>query len=456
MSLTTDTPATPPTPTYAPGTRSEQVEDPGVELPTATPPTETEGPTTSEPSPEQEATEEESTADDDSSAATTPRHMNSADNPPADWPEWYRASRPKDNPAAEMLWRAYGNMGLYKRTSINPPPYWGSLEETIAANRSFAYDNMAKTAGMVITFFSMKGGAFKTTLGTWVPSYKATIDKGLTLVIDADTNGLQGAARRFGTYSKTPQPFGFPLVADMILATGKSPTPAEIMSFAQMHYQSGAYLLTLDKTTYYTADQLEYIANALAPMTSATFFDTSPGSKEVTTLGIIRASTVVGVTGIYRNDASMAGIHEALNPDRFGLKPEFDPEKPLLIIVGGVPVKEFNLRTQYDLADKFGVEPHRVALLPDHPMILRANPVDHHAISRLFMYAIGDVYDRMIKMAIDYRQLHPIVDPTTAPASNPINPRDALIEQLLLHSTSPDEAAMHVLQFAQARQTTSS
>lgn len=403
-----------------------------------------------------ETSEEAATEDTVEAPASTgvARHSVTPQVASSDWPAWYKASKPLVG--SDRAWRSFGKIGLYNKDFLRPPGFWGSLEGAIVQNNEYLYELAPQFAGSKIAFGSGKGGTLKTTCSTETAAHMAAILPGLTLVIDGDTTTIQTASLRFQTDSAANLPFGFPAVAKHILTTGTVPSASEILRFAERHQQSGAYLLTFnEQKTEFTPRQMEYVINGLARQTALTIVDTPPGTDSNAIHGAVTAATVVGVTGLYKNPASKEGIMQTLNPDNFGLSTTFNPDKPVMIVIGAVPEAEFNRRTQFALAEDFGVDPDHLAILPDHEQIRDGKPVDRGAMSMLFRFAVSDLCRRLVEMAVDYNDLHKVVDPvlTAAPTIDPIV---EAAETLLLRAKSAEAGFIKMDELERKRANTSS
>lgn len=338
-------------------------------------------------------------------------------------PDWYLASHPK-NWLWIALWWMYGLIGGYNYRFIPVPRYWGSSRRRIRENERFMYENEAHSKG-IFSYHSMKGGALKSTVSTWSAAENAANTSGTTLLVDADSGMLQSAARRFIVYLHTKF-LRFPNAAKLILHKGWVPKNEEILEFAPRHEESGAYILTMDEVTDFTSEQMKHVLETLKPAVGSLFVDPGPGNKEENSSGVIRASTVVTLTGIHENDDSVAGVHASLNEEAYGLRKRIENGETVFIAIGGVRWLDFNKRTQYKLAEDFGVTPESVVLLPDHKHILKTRPVRRKAVSLKFKYAISNLNRLRVEAAIAYNQLHPLAEPAAPISEEELNDDERL------------------------------
>ena len=352
-------------------------------------------------------------------------------------PDWYLASRPK-NWLWIALWWMYGLFGCYKYRFIPVPRYWGSYRRRIRENRRFMYKNEAYSKG-IFSFHSLKGGALKTTVSTWSAAENAASTTGTTLLIDADSGMLESAARRFLVYLHTKF-LRFPNAARLILHKGWIPTNEEILEFAPRHEESGAYILTMDEVTHFTGEQMKHVLETFKPAVGSLFVDPGPGNKEPNSPGVLKASTVVTITGIHQNEDSIAGVHGSLATESYGLRQRIDNGETVFIAIGGVSWLNFNKRTQYEQAAEFGVSPESVVLLPDHKHIIKSRPVRRKAVSLKFRYAISNLNRLRVEAAIAYNQQHALAVPAAPISEEELSEDERLMRsaQTFMHHIGED------------------
>lgn len=364
-------------------------------------------------------------------------------------PKWFHASRPPSFSFRFLLWVIYGLLQLYKLNWIPTPRYWGSTRRRIKENYAFIYEHEHESMG-IFAAISAKGGALKTSVITWMAATFGFHTKGISIVFDADTGALESAAKRLEAYgSPDAQRLTAKNAADLLLYGDWRPDYQELLQFAPRSMESGIYVMSMKGITNWSDKSTRQILTGHKRACGSLFVDTGPGEKESNTRGVVKESTVVIVTGVYKNVSTDDAVAVTLDTPKYNLR---ERGKYVLIAIGAVGWRHYNRRTQYQLAAQFNVQPEQIILLPDHKRILKGDTVQLRKISRKFLYAMSVLNRVRVEAAIDYNLQHPMAFPVKKHPVSIQERKEAAADRLLSLTAGDVNRACEFLYELEARE----
>lgn len=326
-----------------------------------------------------------------------------------DLPQWLIDSEPPKGSDQWVAWKTYVMTKSYRRPGVPVPNLWGSYRARIAENHAFVRkesdDSMA-----IVAVVSVKGGGGKTTTTTWDGAEDSELTNGLTLILDADSSGVESASERLSIenseydrefYLSTPQ------VADKILHRGWIPTAEQLTFFTTKHAASRVRVLAMD-TSDLSRAEMKQVLRALKPSVHSIYVDTTPGLKEPNTYGVIDAATLVVVSTIYDNTSALNAAKQTLDTKEYGLRQRLANGDDVILAVHGVESRDFNPRYQYQVSEEFGLQPNQISLFPMDKYAFKARPVDRGKVSERYLFALSEHRRRCAEAAIRWNQKYPL------------------------------------------------
>lgn len=358
-------------------------------------------------------------------------------------PDWYTDSKPRG--VWWLLWRLYGALRLYYIEWLPTPHHWGRLSARIRSNHQRMWSLSRWALGVFMTI-ALNGGVGKTTTITWAATDYAEHTDLSVLIVDADSGARGKTAIRL-LVDMSDESYNFNTVKDLILKEGWSPSSEELSTFLPRHEASGARLLASSEEIFLTSHQTRKMIRKLRPASGAVFIDTTPGTKEDNTRGAQQEATIVSTVCLYDSDDLLHNINTMRDSEneqggRFDRRLE---NGTLFIVVGDVPWRDFNRRTQYRLAAELNVPAKQVVLLPRDKHVKRSGPVIQSAVSRRFRYAISEYNRLLAEAAARYNKESPLENPRGL--KKPSNDQRSIkraVSQLVGLTGSPEAAAEHV------------
>lgn len=320
-------------------------------------------------------------------------------------PPWVVASRPEHWGIRLCLWWVWKQF-LYRFKWIPQPRPWGSYQRRTSENTSFCIDHRGE-AMAIITVVAPKGGSGKTSRSTWGAVSDGAVFH-TVLLCDLDTIGNNAAVRRL---SCTPEnTMSIDRVAHMI-TTAEHPW---VPSFSDLvtrleSYPGGVWIFRCPSGFKPTVSDTCRVIEALKKSCHTLWVDTGPGVSNDATAGAVRASTIRMLTVLYKRVDSIRGAEIALDHPPYGMK-EGDRLRYTLIAVSGVPWRAFNTRTQYEYAERFGVRPDQIVLIPVNQMQRDEEPVRPTKLGAKSGFAESWLTRRRVELAIEYNLNHPSGD----------------------------------------------
>ncbi|HEV7952383.1 MAG TPA: hypothetical protein VGO98_03330 [Candidatus Saccharimonadales bacterium] len=367
--------------------------------------------------------------------------------PWSDKPAWYLASRPPRPSIRTILWALYGFLQLYRLSWVPVPRYWGSTRRRTKENYAFIYEHEDQSMG-IFSAISAKGGALKTSIITWMAATFGYHTKGISIVFDADSGALESAAKRLeASVDPKKESLTAKNAANLLLYGDWIPDYQELQQFAPRSTESGVYVMSMKGITQWSARSTAQILSGHKRACGSLFVDTGPGEKESNTPGVVGKSTVVIVSGIHKNVSTDDAVMVTLDTPKYNLRKS---GKHVLIAIGAVSWRNFNRRTQYELAEQFKVKPEQVILLPDHKRILKGDTVRLRKISKKFLYAMSVLNRVRVEAAIEYNRLHPMTFPSKVKSLTLQEQKEAAADRILsLAGGDVNRACEFLLDFAE-------
>lgn len=401
---------------------------------------------------------EATVAESSDSAAVTPHtkpQINPVSTAGSTVPDWHRDSKPSlDDWFGGLwfvLWWAYGFLRVYRIKWLPIPHHWGNLTARTCSNHRIMWA-LSRWALGVFLNVAVNGGIGKTTTTTWAATNYAKHTDCKVLIIDADS-GSRGKAPIRMLIDMAKEKYHLNAVKKLILDKSWSPTSEELSAYLPRHEETGALVLAPVDEIWLTEHQCETMIKKLRPASGAVFIDTTPGTKEANTRGAQRQATIVSTVCLYDSDDLAHNIAtmrftENQEDDRFEKRLA---DGTMFIVVGDVPWRHFNRRTQYELAAKLNVPAKQVVLLPRDRHIQRSRPVIWHAASRRFRYAISEYTRLLAEAAAQYNAAHPMAEPKGLDKPSNDQRNITLAVNKLVALTGSPEAAQEQIWFEELK-----
>lgn len=362
-------------------------------------------------------------------------------------PTWHLESEPDSRFFWWFLWFLCGKLSLYKLRWLPLPYYWGRMKSRTRHNHLRIW-NLSQFAVSVFLQVAVKGGVGKTTNTTWTAGEYSYHTDNTAVIIDADSGAKGAAAARFEIDMDNVE-YDFDKVRQLILTKHWHPTNREISAFLPRDPITGVRVLAPKNALDLSRRNMATMIDRLSPCGSV-FIDTTPGIKESNTHGAWKVAKIVSVACLFDSDDVVRNIQIMRDDDseavtRFS---ERLNDGTLFIVVGDVPRRYFNRRTQYQIADELGVSGRQIVLLPRDKHIKRSGHVKWSATSRRFQYAISEYTRTLVEAAAAYNQKHPLKAPSDVALATPKEYQiNTCVERLIGLTGSPDSAAEQVFRY---------
>lgn len=324
-------------------------------------------------------------------------------------PDWAIASRPQKVGIRRLLWFFYCLLRLHKYDWIPVPRACGSYQRREAENWGFVRATSDQVMAIIATIGG-KGGILKTTILTWLAAGWARASTGFTVLVDADSNATTSASRRFEV--KPEDTLATSQMSDMILHHGWQPTCEDLVRLLACHLESMVRVTYMPPKKTIAGNEFSRVLKELKPACHTLFVDTTPGRTETNTYGVIDAVTVPILSGKINSDDDLYAIGTTLSYEDYHLQERMTCGDDVLIAIGAVRWRDFNLRTTYKFAERYGVRPDQIVLFPADRYILKTGPVRHSRVPAKYHYANSQLARRCAEAAIRYNNAHP---PATVP-----------------------------------------
>ncbi len=287
-------------------------------------------------------------------------------------PEWLRKDKPEIGLSDAkvflwMSWWVYSRTGLYKRKFVRVPRFV-NYEAKIADNKrtmkSHRSESMA--TGCVI---SSSGGVGKTTTsaGLSVSLIDATGVNVISYDGDiSDPNLLDWFELPYvNDVSQKEVITGHKLI-ERLEKDDWHPTYEDLIPITAIDSVSNLMLIHAEEGPAISSESSQLLVQRIKPATHTFIADTEPGKNDSRqgTIGLVDASDIVVIAGDAQQPKSFGAIERTINEELFNLRTENGEAPRVIVCIGAVKPKDFNSRTRYEYAERFGVSPDRVVLVP--------------------------------------------------------------------------------------------
>jgi hypothetical protein len=296
-----------------------------------------------------------------------------------DWkeslPDWLIYDQPASGFNIYWIkWWLYARLGMYKWSWIPIPRFVNYRAESRAIDSWIrSQRSLSQCIGCV---GNASGGIGKTSItGGLLASLRDAHDMS-TIGYDGDVSdpNLLPRFHLQDVNALTGQPVisGKRLVQRLI--EGWRPTYRDLIPLTAIDEDSGIMFVTAD-TKAIDEESSILIMERLKETTHTLIADTEPGIGETRggTHGLVRASDIIVIAGDASQPKSFPAIERTFTPDGLNLR-NADGEAPNVILAfGAVNRRDFNSRIQFEYADRYGVKPDRVVLIP-YSKYIRGDP----------------------------------------------------------------------------------
>lgn len=318
-------------------------------------------------------------------------------------PNWVRSSKPETKGLRLAIWWLYCVSRAYKVSWIPVPrPFW-SYRNQISVNIDAIRAKRDRIMG-IVTIASRKGGTGKTSVGSWMNSMFSLFIDITSALFDADS-GSDAAGGRHGIHPD-PNHLTSLQVARMILEHGWRPTKQDFTRKVAFDKLSQAYVIPYAIDIEMSPEEMATVAYTLKPACDLLFLDTAPGIKEKNTEGAIAADTVTILTARHNVEDDMRGISLALAHKPYQLQTKAKSDG-VIIVLNAVKWYNFNKRTQYMEAEKFGVRPDQVVLIPFRRYLYNTKQVDTNKVSSKVLFAWTNLMVAIANATERHNDAHP-------------------------------------------------
>jgi len=316
-------------------------------------------------------------------------------------PAWVLAGKPIRKGPRRMLWYLYLWLKLYKIKAIPQPRPHGVYIVAIWRKRK-EIRAVRKLTQAIVTVFTIKGGATKTTRSTWSAAILMWIIKLQVNVFDVDSGGGK-SAKRFGLErTETLESKGS---ITQIADKGWMPTYENMVHDLLGDDSTGVQVFYCKPTKQHPTPEKTALAIRHHKHNCHTLFvDTGPGLGNSMKEGAAVAGTVLEVVGLAHSSDDMDDIEETLNDEGYGLRDRIDQ---VLVVISGVGWNEFNTRTQYAFAERFEVDPDNVVLIPHHGDLKGTHKVAIPRLGIRSLFAEVHLAEVEARVARLFNELHP-------------------------------------------------
>jgi len=301
-------------------------------------------------------------------------------------PPWVMASCPKTFGWASLYWFFYTALRLYNRKWIKwpAPRFVGNYMREAVLNIKYV-NSIRKWVRGIIVSAALKGGTGKSTAASWLNFYFAWFIDLVSLGLDDDTSNTS-LGRRHGIELDGSDALLAKQMMELILNHEFEPTKDQLMQLVAIDSLSKAYVLPNAEGVEINDEQMEKVVRTLKKPTDTLIIDAAPGIKEQNTIGAVKASGVTILSAHLNAEDDIHGITEALKYGPYKLRQRTDGHTTI-VMLNSVTPKHFNRRTQYEMAEKFGLEPEHVVLIPYNQRLHDSQRVDSTKVPAKVHYA---------------------------------------------------------------------
>ncbi len=151
------------------------------------------------------------------------------------------------------------------------------------------------------------------------------------------------------------------------LSQGWTPQNQFISQMTAFDAESGVMVIPAEGGILMDEDDTIMVAEEAKKVCHTLIADTEPGASETrfATIGLVNVADVVVTPGLAESSKELEAISKTLNYTPFNLRNDDGKvASHVLIVIDGVPEREYNLKTHYEMADRYGVPPKQIALVP--------------------------------------------------------------------------------------------
>lgn len=329
----------------------------------------------------------------------------------ANYPLWVAATRPRKFGPRLILWSMYVLLKLYRYRWIPVPRPFGVYEARRREYRRWVY-SVRKWIRGIIGIIGGKGGIGKSTIVPNLSTEERVATEEPVIAFDADSGG--------GVLAERFQLVGVPTltsddVARMIVRDGWTPNHESLSRLLAFHEASGVGITTMEKGSEIDATTMAMTLQTLLSSVNSVYVDTTPGFKEENTYGVASVVTVPILPGNIHVDADKSFIRKTLDEPGYGFRDRLARGEGVVIAISAVRWMDFNMRTVYELAELFGVDPKYIVLLPYNKWFKNTKPVPYdrekreyaRQISSKYRFALSWLLRVRAEVAIEYNKRHP-------------------------------------------------
>ncbi len=273
-----------------------------------------------------------------------------------------------------------------------------SMRAEIHDNEQYVNDNRRLT--FIASTTSNGGGSTKTTTADILAAYMSThIGNGVALM------GLDiGADKTVSRFQADEHKILATTMLVKNIDAGVRITPKALVPYTDSDAKSGLVLFKAKyksdlKNLDYDIEQSSRLLKEMVELYPVLFCDGGPGLNLLTSIGMVLASDIVILPKKGISIESTDDIRSVINHPPYRLKSRMDR---IIVTISAVPKHQFNLRTQYAIAEKCGVKPSQVILIPydrylDDNVMINLKQVDISSLqlrTRL-------MYSRLMRLTID-------------------------------------------------------
>jgi MinD-like ATPase involved in chromosome partitioning or flagellar assembly len=273
-------------------------------------------------------------------------------------PPWVLDSKPQDV-LQLVLWWFYTRLGLYKKEKLNPPLMNSPFTVGLTIRRvKKSINKLRHVATAIIVVLTKKGGVGKTTISTWIGAVLMDAYLFQVGIFDADRGGGL-VANRFGLNVDDA------LTTDALVRyvnDNNDLTYDDLIKFTVSDEETGVLVFHGLPARDIGGDRFTKTVNVLKTGLAGLIIDTAPGFRVPATNAAARVGNVHLVVGYGISQESIElGVKETIDYAPYELG---DRLNQVVVVIIGMPLRQCNKRTAYNVAKRCGVAPDRVLFIP--------------------------------------------------------------------------------------------
>lgn len=302
-------------------------------------------------------------------------------------PEWVKAGKPDSRDLLLLWWWLYARLGAYKLPWIPQPRSITSYKKAILALEADMVEHRQQSRS-IITVHTIKGGATKTTVSTWLAAFLASIHHKEVALLDTDRGGGK-AVKRFGL---TPREAPTTNELAVKVKRGDTLTHGDMIANAASDPVTGVTIYHSISGNSIGNENMVGVIKMIHDNSHTVVVDTGPGLRVPATLASVQTATVPVIVGNGNSKDDLDDIEDTLGFENYGLRGRIDS---VLIVISALPKRRCTTKEQHAFAQRYKVRPDQVILIPfnrylqqtGNVLLSKLDPATAYGFTRLAHHA---------------------------------------------------------------------